>query len=492
VSEEQEKKPEEVPADLGHGEAGTGKPAAPGATAAAGSGKDQTVKELPAHDSSAPHLPDVPLPPRGARWRRVVLDLTYAAIVTAALMFTKYWFEKTPPGRWTETSVFSGSEMLLSKFSHQRLPVVVIDIQQLKDGFTAAAPTSRKELTDIITALSAVGAKAIGVDIDFSPDEHGYISRTEDPEFFDFCLKTSKTTPVFLGVYRTRFMGPESWLNQAKYQSLAADLAGNEIPGRKVTLRAKPWLVVYPQKQELPAMGYALARAYAAPHGLPETYAWLKPLVISDKVEEADARPETVADEERGRLLNYSKLDQINTERSLATDSSAIKRAAADFAGKIVVLGDNDSRRNGGDVFHPPWHEDAPGVLFHSIGAYTFAFEPLFEFTHGTRTGIDLLLTLPFFLIAYLKARHAGHALDAVSSAAYEETWRKIELRTVLISTGVIILAGFGLFFICNVLWLDFVLVIAALAIHPFLSRWMERLSRWLATRALRRQEPKP
>ncbi|MCI0150371.1 CHASE2 domain-containing protein [Paraburkholderia sediminicola] len=399
-------------------------------------------------------------------------------------MFTKNWFETTPPGRWAETSVFSGSEMFLSRFSSHRLPVVVLDIQQLEDGFTTAAPTSRKELTDIIKALNAVGAKAIGVDIDFSPDEQGFISHTEDPPFFDTCLEISKTTPVFLGVYRTRFMGPESWLNQAKYQSLAADLAGNEVPGRTVTMRAKPWLVVYPHKQSLPSMGYALARAASGAAGLPGAYVWLKPFVISDEEAEAEARPETAGDEERGRLLNYSKLDQLATERSLATDSSAITRAAADFAGKIVVLGDNNPRRNGGDVFHPPWHDEEPGVLFHSIGVYTFAFEPLFEFTHSTRTGLDLLLTLPFFLIAYLKARHAGRAPDAVTGAAYEESWKKIELRTILISTGVIILAGVLLLFVCNVLWLDFVLVIGALTVHPFLSRRMERLSHWLAPRS--------
>jgi CHASE2 domain-containing sensor protein len=193
------------------------------------------------------------------------------------------------------------------------------------------------------------------------------------------------------------------------------------------------------------------------------------------------AEPKPDEEETPGRLVNYSKLQQLQTERLRTLHKVSVADAQEDFAGRIVILGDA-TQRNGADVFIPPGGDLTPGVFYHASAAYTFAFEPLYEFTTLTRTLLDLALGLPFFAIAVFKGMQSKHAGDEHA----EKRWQKIEKFTLYASAAIVIVLGLVFMLRWRIMWLDFILVIVALAAHPWLSAKADALGHYYAKRSAR------
>jgi hypothetical protein len=90
--------------------------------------------------------------------------------------------------------------LLASDLESQELPIQVVDIGGLEKapvlgGNDVATP--RTELFGLIKAIANEGPRAIGVDIDFSPDRNGYKNPAEDPFFFRSIAELSSRGPAF-------------------------------------------------------------------------------------------------------------------------------------------------------------------------------------------------------------------------------------------------------------------------------------------------------
>lgn len=116
----------------------------------------------------------------------------------------------------------------------ESLPVVVVDIEDVKLDDKQA--TDRVVLAKLISELASADVRGIGIDVDFSPDDNGFISRS-DPGFFCFCrdLQEGKiirgaTVPVRLGVHRRAAGASFQWLGEEDFKDLAASIVMPEDP----------------------------------------------------------------------------------------------------------------------------------------------------------------------------------------------------------------------------------------------------------------------
>src|SRR5215216_866535 len=149
--------------------------------------------------------------------RKNYIDLAVGLVAVALLILVKVNVEDSYIGHWLDARGYELLHTFIPPFNREKEPsVVVLDISDLKRDIDGATPT--KDLREIIEALVASRAKAIAIDIDFSPrvDPQNPLKTgardEEDPEFFEFLRQQKKKgVPVFVGTYN---IGAESktWL----------------------------------------------------------------------------------------------------------------------------------------------------------------------------------------------------------------------------------------------------------------------------------------
>jgi len=367
---------------------------------------------------------------------------------TVVLLLLSQLIEHTAAGLLLERQAYVQLLRGMSNFTGDHLPVVVFDIHRLKGG--KDGPTDRVALEHLIDAISDAQPLAVALDIDFSPDARGW-KTPHDPAFFQFCLDTmdQRQRPIILGVYRTRYEAPKPWLGIPQFQSLAAaGLARRDDP-----IRAVRWIVTSDSSIRLPTMGQALAAAY---HGEPPN----PDRVMKYLLEETQTRPDV--------LVNYSKLDQMRVDTINWTPGSPVKSEAKRLENKLVILGDAEEATD--NFVIPGQSLPVPGVFVMASTAYTFAFEPLYEFSRLSRVMIDLLISAlvlgGLYYICRSQPRHAAktHA-------------------TLFLFAVILIVFGGGTFLArhLSVMWLDFLLIPLTLFLHPNVH---ELITNWL--RAIR------
>src|SRR5207248_1354889 len=119
---------------------------------------------LPPHAASEKH----------SRGREILYDLLKGLLLIAFVLALKLAVEQTALGKQLE---LAGYNLLQLRLSAERVPVTVVDTSDLKPqtyniaGQTGTA-TPREPLRKMIEAITEQKPKAIGVDIDFSPDEN--------------------------------------------------------------------------------------------------------------------------------------------------------------------------------------------------------------------------------------------------------------------------------------------------------------------------------
>src|SRR6266404_3601327 len=129
--------------------------------------------------------------------------------IVVVLLLAKVWFEHTELGVEVERVTYRFlQEHLEGSNRDLPSPVLVVDISELepepwKVGERWQRVTSREALRELVQAAADAGAKAIGVDIDFSP-RLGRLIYPSDPRFFAVCQNLSQETsiPIRLGVFR--------------------------------------------------------------------------------------------------------------------------------------------------------------------------------------------------------------------------------------------------------------------------------------------------
>jgi tetratricopeptide (TPR) repeat protein/CHASE2 domain-containing sensor protein len=385
--------------------------------------------------------------------------LTFVAIgllVTALLGGLKLLFERSSFGHRAEIFAFELLQGRLPYFDPKN-PVVVLDTTDI----TRDRVESRTKLEKIIPALVEQGALAIGVDWEFSPRENEPAS-PKDWEFFDMCLdeKRKHGVPIFLGVGKRKAAPPKAWLGAEKYKELAAAVGAN----RSDTTRLPIWTQKKGVAEPLPLLGYALARAYSEKRNreLPKPPPWIRWAVREGKEDSPDY--DFVYED---RLVNYSNLEvmRLAAQRDLS-DTSVAESGRKSYEGKIVILG--DSSEGFSDHFNAPGGSEIGGVLLHASAAYTFAEAPLFEFKQWVRVLLDFALAAVIVVaVAVLRHRHAG-----------EPDFSTHRRQTMFIwgAMACVVVVGWLLVLYTHVMWLDFLMVLAALFLHPKLEGRIDKL----------------
>lgn len=379
------------------------------------------------------------------------LAIGFAA--TMLLLLTKMAIERTETGREVDVRTFQLLQGFLPGLTREHLPVVVADISRIPGG--KDGPTPRAALRELLVAIADQAPRAIAVDIDFSPKPDGWVT-DDDPAFFDFCLDLSrrKQVPIFLGVFRSFQEKADAWLGLPEYQSLAAAGLGRPADPR----RLPRW--VDTGDARLPTIGSALASAYLA--DLPQPPGW-----ISWALERADAKHAGEAAHIVDVLVNYSKLDQIDSEHLTFTRPDTVKDLGELLRGRLLLLGDVASPM---DAFTVPGRQEVvPGVYLMASVAYTIAFEPLYEFSHGARIALDGLISMIIVFGAYRIAERSGRGIKG----------RRRRGRFVLAMVLVVLAFGVALVRVGGIMWFDFLFAPFAILLHPRVEDFLtEKFSR--------------
>jgi CHASE2 domain-containing sensor protein len=445
--------------------------------------KRSKKKSRPAAESKPVGAPPTSASSEGhGRGREIGYDLLKGLLVIAVVLALKVAVEQTALGKQLELACYN---LLQLRLSAEHVPVTVIDTSDLKpekyniDGQVGTA-TPREQLRKMLAAITEQKPKAIGVDIDFSPDKNGYI-RPDDPDFFQFCLDMheQRGVPIFLGIHRTMARPPGEWLRVPEYQELAANIL---IPKdrRRMLYEIKieseethegSTKVSKPGK----AMSVALADAYR--RGMDDAPGWLRRVhenvleglhglgFIEQVSEKRLGEGLTVAD----FLVDFSPIDSIETVRTINPVVLRDRSQHERIEGKMVLLGvaSLDAAK---DRFEVPGHEGQyPGVLLHACAANTLIQSPLFEVTRRGRLYIDVLFSLAILLpVILIRLYYRNRASDKVARHRLQG------LLTIMVVFAAIVV-GVICVRLTRVMWDDFLLALTAIVFHPSIERRLER-----------------
>jgi CHASE2 domain-containing sensor protein len=378
----------------------------------------------------------------GGLWRDARRSLLFSAIIVLATIT----IDCTRFGQEIE---FLGYKIVQARLVPRDVPVTVIDIAGLAARPGVATP--RKTLEEAIEAIADQQPSAIGVDIDFSPDEQGYL-HPNDPSFFQFCLDTAsrKGVPIFLGIGRTVLKPRAEWLGSGSYQKLAASII---IP---IDVRRMMKDIRVEGEYALPAR--SMAAVLAESHGQSNRSAFAGSLEKLGLVENLSTRALGSGLTLREFWIDYGAIENIKVIRTTNPEVLRDESQREQMEHKIVLLG--DASGNFGDRFQVQGR-DYPGVLLHACAAYTLVSGPLYIITTSGRLAIDavciLLVLATVTVIRYFYDRGgdrtvAGHRLKVIVTMI---------LLLIPLAVGVGFVRG------TRILWNEFLLGAAALLLHP-------------------------
>jgi CHASE2 domain-containing sensor protein len=387
-------------------------------------------------------------------------------LITGLLVGLKLLLEQTLLGHRMELAAYEFLQGQLTT-SDSEIPVVVVDIGDVPGG-KAGQVTPRGRLQDLIKAIVEQRPRAVAVDIDFSPNENGWVT-DDDPDFFDFCVKTArdKGVPIFLGVFRTKAEGPDTWLGSERYRELAVALVARGEDTSRVPL----WVKAEGASETLPSMSYALAKAYR--ETLPQPPPALSNVVVPNTDFHDGESPhshealKTAGDfVYADTLVNYSKLDMLESGALTTISPASVAESRAKFHDKLVIIGDATQYL---DPFVVPGRSTpVGGVFLHACATYTLVREPLFELSHSFRLLLDFLISAIIILsVAWIRFRH-------INTGNF--SWHGPQAKFVYSAVAVVLVSGVLMVRWLNVMWLDFFLVMSALLLHPRVECWLGAL----------------
>jgi CHASE2 domain-containing sensor protein len=412
-----------------------------------------------------------PQPYRGREvWRDLLKGILFIVIVMAIKISID---EHTEFGK---QMTLMGYNYLQTKLSSAAPPITIVDIgdlppENIRDNGEMVLATPRPALKEIIEAVAEQHPKAIGVDIDFSPTEIGYVL-SSDPAFFDSILDLRKRTgvPVFLGAHRTITRPADEWLGSTRFAPLAANIL---VPqhNREMLYGFKST----DEKHESPAteepsrtMSGLLAAAYVEGHATEQgIHQLLTRLKLAERFSENELSSGQSAE---AFLVDYGAIDSIETIKTknpdVLRDSSNRKR----LEGKIVLIGDA-ALGTATDTFVIPAH-DKPyaGIFVHASAAYTLIKAPLYHLTHAGHIVLDFLLS-GFILCGIVLMKYPYR--EAEQRDMTEVKWRG---RLTLLVVLTVIIVGVLSVQITRIMWDDFFLALLLLVFHPSIEHHVETL----------------
>lgn len=398
--------------------------------------------------------------------RKNLGHLLLGLVVVALLIFIKSQVEHSRYGLWFNARGYEILHSFIPTYNPDEDPsVIVLDISDLKRDANDATP--QESLQEIVMALLESKAKAIAIDVDFTPHPNSQDPtktgpRTnEDPDFFEFLhgLK-NKGAHVFVGA-KDFGVEPETWLGADEDKDLAVDITVIE----ENTTEVPAWLQC--DNIKLKSISRALADAYGT-H--PPPPAWLN-RVLTNYEDPENLKEEIVTDNSDNKvtcpraftLVNYAKLELIQklTLQTLNRDSILVAKnvdGTSKFLNKMVIVGNGQPRAGEIQFVVPGRSKAVAGIYIHASAAHTLAADPVYKFKYRFAIFLDGLLGSLVVLGLFI-VRLCSHKESNFS----EHRW---ENRFVLISIVLTLSLGLIMVKLYNVLWLDFLLVIFALLLH--------------------------
>jgi CHASE2 domain-containing sensor protein len=408
------------------------------------------------------------------RFKYVQRDVLKGILFILIILSIKLLIEGTTFGKHLELMDYGFLQTQLSK---ERVPVAIIDISDLaqKDFVVngeIVRATPREPLKEMIEALAEQKPKAIGIDIDFSPDENGYIL-PRDPDFFEFCLALTRRTgiPVFLGIKRTIGNPAAEWLGDERNEELAAGILVPRDTRRMVSL-IEVEQESAPENRErrittVSSMSRRLASVWGQQIDRPVQSQLLKWGVLEKLSEKHLDYGVSPAD----FLVDYGPLDSV--EIVPAADDRALRDGAQrdKIFGQLILMGDATLGK-ATDVFPVPGRQQQlyPGVFLHACGAYTLIKAPLYELTRLGHVVIDVLL--------------AGVILGALvliglfyhDPKTRERATDRLRGFLTFLAVAAAIVIGVVFVRVTRIMWDDFFLALLLLVFHPAIEARGERL----------------
>ena len=358
---------------------------------------------------------------------------------------------------------FASYHLFQQELTSRTSPVAIIDISDLRPQRPDQA-TPRRPLQDLLLAIASHNPKAIGIDIDFSPDERGQLDPA-DPSFFDFCSKFRGATgiPLFLGAGRTTGGAAADWLGDAARGPLAASII---IPHNAQHM---PYAIKGPSGVSIPSLSASLATSYGEVRPRAVT-GWLMRMHLIDQLATRRDDRRMTFDE---FLVDYSPVDSLFTIRTMSPD--LIRDSAFDkpFRNHIVLIGDIEKAT---DLFSIPGRErSAPGVMLHACATHTLVTAPLYNVTH--LGGVTLTAMLIIAVLAPVVA------VRAWSRRHNRKPWilKRLQGTAIVILTLAAIICSGIIVRTTHIIWDGFFLAFFALAFHQPVEDLVHAAGRVLA-----------
>lgn len=334
--------------------------------------------------------------------------------------------------------------------------VVVVDIHGLKastpigeDLSPSEDFTPRAELGKVVEAIALHNPRAIGIDVDFSKDDHG-MNPEGTENFIAKAASLSGKIPVILGVDRQKDNVEDLWLFKPEFKSLAATISLATTSSEFSDYTQAPlWRKNDNAKAELPGFGARLGAYIKGAPPAPPANTWFFEYTYH------------VRDEKKGIELglfniNTGSLGRI-VDRVISYHEAISPHARARLVNRVVILGE---ATESADTF-PLWgirRDPVPGVLIHACAAETRSTHFFAKPSHYGRIVLDLVFSGIVLggvvgIRLFTRGKVGSHMAQTAMTA---------------ISVFIIIFLGYTLASYARLLWTDFVIVALSLVVHPF------------------------
>jgi hypothetical protein len=335
--------------------------------------------------------------------------------------------------------------------SDRSLPIVV-DVSPFHTD--KSQPVDRARLDELVEALLALNVGAVGIDIDFSPDDQGNFITTKDPQLF---LKWMTFRVVRVGVYRREAHRPETLLGRPEFRELAA--------GMMLPAEDSRYAYYFSSSGDSGSAGDYLLEMPAA------LYLVRHP---RHRLVRADQRGLSSSSEAESisvgsYVVDYSDIDRI--PRIPYKEKGDLERWRNLLDQRVVLiadLGDSSDLRCIASRRDP-----VNGALIHASAFVTLDRGLLWEIAPRTALQIDLGALLLVLVCMYgirlmMSSVVAIRALDA----------QTFEILHACILSSLILLAGTLFVHLSRLFWPDFIWLAAGCFLYPYVAEVLRALFR--------------
>jgi CHASE2 domain-containing sensor protein len=398
-------------------------------------------------------------------WHRYasVRHFVVTLLIFAVSQGVHYVLEDRPFGdafRNLEYSIIQ--RVLLSEFAattsvvsnDNRLPVV-IDISPA--GRSDALPTDRPMLGRLVDRLIDMGADAVGVDIDFSPDDSGRFMDPHDPTLL--ALWNDRKI-VRVGVFRRIGDSSRYWLGHPAFKNLAAG-------------------IMLPLNDPMYAYQYSSPDLATAHYRAPQVGSWgddpdeqllQMPTALYAVMNPRDRLqfvkdPRLKTEEVESRLtlakypIDYSYLLRIKTIPY--EKDGDLRLYERDIRGRAVIIGDAHDLDDARTI--PTEKVPVPGVLIHAAALATIRLRVLRYITGWESRGFELVLFLSAWAVmAFTHGRNPAHRPS--------RRWNphSMEIMSSAAAAVVVLLVSTTFLWLTRFYWPDFLWIAAGFFLHPY------------------------